>query len=46
MMQVKQLDVGVFISCLSVKGCTKSWEAFERDEQFGENERIDIGMTQ
>ena len=25
---------------------TKSWEAHERDQQFGENESIDIGKSQ
>jgi hypothetical protein len=29
-----------------VKGRTKSWEAHERDQQFGENESIDVGKSQ
>ena len=28
-----------------VKGCTKSWEAHERDQQFGENESLDVGKS-
>ena len=35
-----------FKSCLGVKGHTKSWEAHERDQQFGQNECIDIGNSQ
>jgi len=34
------------MSSLGVKGRTKSWEAHERDQQFGENESIDIGKSQ
>ena len=30
------------MSSLGVEGRTKSWEAHERDQQFGENECIDI----
>jgi len=41
-----QLDLGMFMSCLGVKGCTKSWEAHERDSQFGEDESSDIGKSQ
>jgi len=29
-----------------VKSRTKSWEAHERDQQFGKNESIDIGKSQ
>jgi len=43
---VIQLAVGAFMSSLSVKGRTKSWEAQERDQEFGENESIDIGKSQ
>jgi len=43
---VIQLASGAFISSLGVKGCTKSWIAHERDQQFGENESIDIGQSQ
>jgi len=31
---------------LGVKGCTISWEAHNRDQQFGENETTDIGKSQ
>jgi len=41
-----QLALGVFVSSLGVKGGTKSWEAHERNQQFGENESIDIGKSQ
>jgi len=34
------------MSSLSVKGRTKSWEAHEHAQQFGENESIDIGKSQ
>jgi len=34
------------MSSLGVKGRTKSWEAHERDQQFGENESTDIGKSQ
>jgi len=43
---VIQLAVGAFIGSLGVKCRTKSWEAHERDQQFGENESIDIGKSQ
>jgi len=46
MAHVIQLAFGAFMSCLSVKGRTKSWEAHERDQQFGENGSIDIGKSQ
>jgi len=46
MVQVIQLPLGAFICSLSVRGRTKSWEAHERDQQFGENESIDIGKSQ
>jgi len=46
MAHVIQLALGAFMSSLGVKGRTKSWEAHERDQQFGENESIDIGKTQ
>jgi hypothetical protein len=46
MAHIIQLAVGVFMSSLAVNGCTKSWEAHERDQQFGENESIDIGKSQ
>jgi len=40
------LALGAFMSCLSGKGCTKSWEANECDQQFGANESIHIGKSQ
>jgi hypothetical protein len=43
---VIQLASGAFMSSLGVKGRTKSWEAHERNRQFGENESIDIGKSQ
>jgi len=46
MVHIIQLALGAFISSLSVKGCTKSWEAHECNQQFGENESIDIGKSQ
>jgi hypothetical protein len=46
MAHVKQLALHAFMSSLGVKGRTKSWEAHERDQQFGENESIDIGKSQ
>ena len=46
MAHVIQLALGEFMSSLGVKGRTKSLEAHERDQQFGENESIDIGKCQ
>jgi hypothetical protein len=46
MAQVIQLAVGAFMSSLGVKGRTKSCEADERNQQFAENESIDIGKSQ
>jgi len=43
---VIQLALGAYMSSIGVKGRTKSWEAHERDQQFGENESIDIGKRQ
>jgi len=43
---VIQLALGAFKRGLGVKGHTKSWEAHVRDQQFGDNERIDIGKSQ
>jgi len=34
------------MSSLGVKGHTKSWEAHERDQQFGENENTHIRKSQ
>jgi len=41
-----QLVLGSFISSLGVKGHTKSWEAHQCIQQFGENENLDIGKSQ
>jgi len=46
MAHVIQLDSGAFMSSLGVNGHTKSCEAPERNEQFGENECTDIGKGQ
>jgi len=46
MAHVIQLALGAFMSSLSVKGRTKSWEAHERNQQFGENESTHIGKSQ
>jgi hypothetical protein len=43
---VIELALGAFMSSLGVKGRSKSWEAHERDQQFGENQSIDIGQSQ
>jgi len=46
MAHVIQLALGAFMSSLGDKGSTKSWEANECDQQFGENESTDIGKSQ
>jgi len=46
MAHIIKLAVGAFMSSLSVKCHTKSWEAHERNQQSGENESIDIGKSQ
>ena len=46
MAHVIQLALGAFMSNLGDKGHTKSWEAHARDQQFGENQTIDIGKSQ
>jgi len=43
---VIQLALDAFMSSLGVEGHTKSLEAHERDQQFGENDSIDIGKSQ
>jgi len=45
MAHVIQLAFGAFMSSLGAKGRTKSWAAHERDQQFGENESIDIAKS-
>jgi len=42
MAYVIQLALGAYISSLGVKCSTKSWEAHERDQQFGQNDSVDI----
>jgi len=46
MAHVIQLALGASMSSRSVKSCTKSWEAHERDQQFGDDESTDIGKSQ
>jgi len=46
MVHVIQLGFGAFMSSLGVQDHTKCWEAHERNQQFGENETMDIGMSQ
>jgi len=46
MVDVIQLALGAFMSSLGVKGHAKSWEAHECNQQFRENESIDIGISQ
>jgi len=46
MAHVIQLALGAFMGSLGVKGRTKSWEAYERDQQFGENEVTYIAKSQ
>jgi len=46
MAHVIELALGAFISTLGVTGHNKSLEAQERDQQFGDNERTDIGISQ
>jgi len=41
-----QVALVTFTSSLGVKGHTKSWEVHECDQQFGDNESIDIGKSQ
>jgi len=46
MAHVIQHVLGASMSNLSVKGCTRSWEAYERYQQIEENERTNIGQSQ
>jgi hypothetical protein len=46
MAHIIQLSLGAFMNSLGVKGRTKSWEAHERDQQFGENESTNIGQSE
>jgi hypothetical protein len=46
MVYIIKLALGAFMSSLGVKGRTKSWEAHEHDQQYGENDSIDIPKSQ
>jgi hypothetical protein len=46
MVHVIHLVLDSFMSSLGVKCHTRSWEVYERDQEFGENESIDIGKSQ
>jgi len=46
MAHVIHLALGAFMRSLGVKGRTKSWEAHEHNQQFQENEGIDIRKNQ
>jgi hypothetical protein len=46
MSHIIQLALGAFMSSLGVEGRTKSWKAHVRDQQFAENESIDIANSQ
>jgi len=46
MAHVIHLTAGAFITSLAVKGHAKSWEAHDRNQQFGENESTEIGKSQ
>jgi hypothetical protein len=43
---IMQLALCAFMSSLGVQGRTKFWEAHEHDQQYGENDSIDIGKSQ
>jgi hypothetical protein len=45
MAHVIQVGTDAFMSSLGETGRTNSWDAHEWDQQFGENENIDIGNT-
>jgi len=46
MAHVIQLDLGAVMSSLGVNDRTKSWEAHERNQQFGQNESMHIEKSQ
>jgi hypothetical protein len=46
MAHIIQMALGTFMSSLGGKGCMKSSEAHQCDQQFGENDSIDIGKCQ
>jgi len=41
-----QIPFGGYISTLGMNGHTSAWESHECDQQFGENESMDIGNSQ
>jgi len=43
---VIQLALGALLISARVKGCTKSWEAHQRNQQFGQNQSTHIGKSQ
>jgi hypothetical protein len=46
MAHVIQLASGAFMSSLGVKGSAKLCQAHVRNQQFGENDSIDVGKSQ
>ena len=46
MAHIIHLSLCAFMGYRGLKGCAKSWEAHERNQQFGQNECIDIGKSQ
>jgi hypothetical protein len=46
MEHITQFAVGAVMSSMGVKGHTMLWEAHQHDQQFGQNETIDIGKSQ
>jgi len=46
MVHIIHLALGAFMSSHGVKGHSNSWEAHERNQQFGENESTDSGKCQ
>ena len=46
MAHIIHLALGAFMSSLGVKGRTKSWGAHKCNQQFGDNECVDIGKSQ
>jgi hypothetical protein len=45
MAHARDIDLGAFLSTLGVQGRTKTWKAHEGNQQYGENESIDIGKS-
>jgi len=46
MPHVIKLALGAFMSNLGIQGRTRSWEAHERNQPFGQNESTNIGKSQ